>query len=228
MAKSRHPPEGKSSPVFGNSIAARNEIKANRIFLHVGCGHKRKDQTTAGFDTPEWDELRFDIDESVSPDIVGSIADMSAVASASVDAIFSSHNIEHLYLHEVAKALGEFRRVLKPEGFLVITCPDLQSICALVAEDKLADPAYLSPAGPITPLDILYGHRMMIASGNVYMAHRSGFTRKLLAAALQAVGFRSISATRRPYPFFDLWMIAKLEAVDGEALANLAAEHLPK
>ena len=30
-------------------------------FLHVGCGHKRKDRTTAGFS--DWNELRFDIDE---------------------------------------------------------------------------------------------------------------------------------------------------------------------
>ena len=30
--------------------------------LHVGCGPKRKDQTTRGFNTPQWDELRLDID----------------------------------------------------------------------------------------------------------------------------------------------------------------------
>jgi hypothetical protein len=51
-------------------------------------------------------------------------------------------------------ALQEFLRVPKPEGFAVITCPDLQSVCALVAEDKLTDAAYDSPAGPIAPLDI--------------------------------------------------------------------------
>jgi predicted SAM-dependent methyltransferase len=88
---------------------------------------------------------------------------MSAVASGSVDAIFSSHNIEHVYPHEVPQALGEFLRVLSDDGFAVITCPDLQSVCALVAEDKLLEPAYTAPAGPITPLDILYGHRPPMA-----------------------------------------------------------------
>jgi hypothetical protein len=30
----------------------------------VGCGAKRKDLTTQGFNTPDWTELRFDIDAS--------------------------------------------------------------------------------------------------------------------------------------------------------------------
>ena len=45
-------------------------------FLHVGCGPKRKDQTTRGFNTPEWAEIRLDIDASVSPDVVGTMTDM--------------------------------------------------------------------------------------------------------------------------------------------------------
>jgi predicted SAM-dependent methyltransferase len=150
-----------------------------KTFLHVGCGPKRKEQTTAGF--ADWSELRFDIDESVQPDLVGTMTDMSSVSSESVDAVFSSHNIEHLYPHEVPVALSEFLRVLKPDGFAVITCPDLQAVCALVAEDKLTEPAYTSPAGPITPLDILYGHRPPMARGNLYMAHRCGFTEKVLS-----------------------------------------------
>src|SRR5947209_1666250 len=69
-------------------------------FLHVGCGPKRKSGTTRGFQRDEWTELRLDIDPSVKPDIIGTITDLSAVADASVDALYSSHNIEHLYPHE--------------------------------------------------------------------------------------------------------------------------------
>ena len=75
-----------------------------KTFLHVGCGPKHKDQTTRGFNTPDWTELRLDIDKNVNHDIVGTMLDMSAVADASVDAVFSSHNIEHLYPHEVPLA----------------------------------------------------------------------------------------------------------------------------
>ena len=79
-----------------------------KTFLHVGCGPKHKDRTTRGFNTNHWKELRFDIDEAVQPDLVGTMTDMSSVASGSVDAVFSSHNIEHLYPHDVPVALAEF------------------------------------------------------------------------------------------------------------------------
>jgi predicted SAM-dependent methyltransferase len=194
-----------------------------KTFLHVGCGPKRKDRTTAGF--ADWSELRFDIDESVQPDLVGTMTDMSSVSSESVDAVFSSHNIEHLYPHGVPVALSEFLRVLKPDGFAVITCPDLQAVCALVAEDKLTDPAYTSPAGPIAPLDILYGHRPQMAMGNLYMAHRCGFTKKVLTATLQASGFQSVASMSRGHPYFDLWALTTKAALNEEELLSLAKNH---
>lgn len=199
-----------------------------RTFLHVGCGPKRKDRTTAGFNTPEWHEQRLDIDENVTPDIVGTMTDMSAVSDASMDAIYSSHNIEHLYPHEVPIALAEFKRVLRPDGFVVITCPDLQSVCALVAQDKLTEPAYTSPAGPIAPLDILYGHRPAMAQGNLYMAHRCGFTRKVLTGTLQAAGFAMVAAVRRDHPFYDLWALASVQPMEEAELRRLAFAHFPK
>jgi len=196
--------------------------------LHVGCGPKRRAQTTRGFDKPDWTEIRLDIDSSVEPDVIGTMTDLSSVATASMDAVYSSHNIEHLYAHEVALALEEFMRVLTPEGFLVLTCPDLQSVCALVAQDKLTDAAYTSPAGPIAPFDILYGHRPQIADGNYFMAHRSGFTQKTLVGTLRHHGFASVASMARPFePYFDLWALAsKSERAETEFRA-LAAEHFP-
>jgi ubiquinone/menaquinone biosynthesis C-methylase UbiE len=196
-------------------------------FLHIGCGPKRKAQTTPGFNTDDWTELRLDIDESVNPDITGTMTDMAAVEDQSVDAIFSSHNIEHLYPHEVPVALREFLRVLKPDGFLVVTCPDLQSVCKLVAEDKLTEPAYTAPAGPIAPIDILYGHRPPMARGNLYMAHRCGFTQKVLVVTLQASGFKAVASRVRPTAF-DLWAIASKSERSEEAMGALALAHFPQ
>lgn len=195
----------------------------SRSFLHVGCGPKRKNQTTSGF--AEWNEIRFDIDESVRPDLVGTMTDMSSVSSESVDAIFSSHNIEHLYPHEVPVALSEFLRVLKSDGFAIITCPDLKSVSELIAQDKLTEPAYTSPAGPIAPLDILYGLRTSMAKGNLYMAHRCGFTQKVLTSTLHSAGFRSVCAATRGAPYFDIWACATVEQVDETTLRTLAAAH---
>ena len=134
-------------------------------------------------------------------------------ADGRCDALFSSHNIEHLYAHEVPLALREFRRVLKPEGFVVITCPDLQSICAEVAEDRLTQTAYQSPAGPIAPIDMLYGLRSALARGNLYMAHRSGFTLKVLVATLR---------DRHPFLGTVPFVVARNQAIarEGEPLRD--------
>ena len=198
-----------------------------QTFLHVGCGHNRKDQTTSGFAKENWKELRFDINESVEPDYVGTMTDMSAVETSSMDALYSSHNIEHVYAHEVPKALAEFKRVLRPDGFVIITCPDIQAICALVAEGKLTEQAYSSPAGPITPHDILYGHGASIAEGDLFMAHRCGFTQEVLTKALEVSGFVSMGTAKRAGPCFDLWAVACPVKTSEESLRELAKDHFP-
>ena len=96
---------------------------------------------------------------AADPDLTDTMTAMPEVPAASVDAIFSSHNIEHLEAHEVPIALAEFRRVLRPGGFVLITCPDLKAIAARVLSHGLTQPAYISPAGPISPIDRLFGLR---------------------------------------------------------------------
>jgi SAM-dependent methyltransferase len=193
-------------------------------FLHVGCGQNNKTKNTIGFNTPDWEEIRLDINPDVQPDIIGTMTDMKAVAEASVDTIFSSHNLEHLYPHEVPIALAEFLRVLKPNGIAVITCPDLQPVCALVASNQLTQPAYQSAAGPITPLDILYGHRASLEQGNLYMAHRCGFTRDVLNGTLKSAGFASVVTLARPQ-FFDLWVFASKASLNPQQLINIVSAH---
>jgi SAM-dependent methyltransferase len=131
---------------------------------------------------------------------------MDAVASGSVDAVWSSHNLEHLYAHEVPLALAEFYRVLKPAGFALITLPDLQSVARLIVEDKLEETAYQSAAGPIAAIDMMYGHRGYIARGNQHMGHRTGFTARTLGDALVRVGFARAEVKRGNA--YDIWALA--------------------
>jgi SAM-dependent methyltransferase len=182
-----------------------------RTVLHVGCGAANPAKLPGEFfPAGEWRELRLDIDPGVAPDIIASITEMGDVASASVDAVWSSHNVEHLYPHEVPLAFAEFRRVLKPGGFVLITLPDLQQVAELVAQDRLGDPAYMSPMGPITPLDMLYGHNASLAQGNGFMGHRTGFTARTLEAALRGAGFPLVRVVRDGK--FALWATAWLTA----------------
>lgn len=198
-----------------------------KTFLHVGCGPATKEQTTKGFNTDDWSEVRVDTDERVTPDIVASMTDMREVKTGSMDAVFSSHSLEHLYPHEVPEALQEFRRVLRPDGFLVLTCPDLQGLGRFLADDKLEDAAYASPAGEISPLDMLYGLGTSLAKGDFGMAHRTGFTRKTLSAKLKAAGFKSIMAARRTSVPFDLWVVASVQEISEGQMRELAASHFP-
>ena len=197
-----------------------------KTLLHVGCGPKRIDQTTRAFNDGSWREMRLDINPDVQPDVIGSMTDLSSVATGSVQAVFSSHNIEHLYPHEVPLALAEFHRVLDEGGHVVITCPDLKSICQLVADDRLDEPAYQSPAGPITPLDVLYGHRASMSHGNLYMAHRCGFTETVLRKVLAASGFAQIATRARPQ-HFDLWALACKDRRPEDDVRALAVQHFP-
>lgn len=195
-------------------------------FLHVGCGRLTKANTTAGFNNDGWQEVRLDIDPDCAPDLVGTIVDMSGIADASFDAIFSSHNIEHVYPHEVPRVITEFLRVLNDEGFAVVTCPDLQAVCEAVAKDKLLEPLYVSPIGPIAPIDILFGHRASVSAGKQYMAHKCGFTYSVLSHLFIAGGFSKVFGGRRP-DMFDLWFVAFKRPKPEPEMKALALSHLP-
>ncbi|MBQ7457095.1 MAG: class I SAM-dependent methyltransferase [Desulfovibrio sp.] len=199
----------------------------HKTFLHVGAGPNHKDRTTRAFAEPSWHEIRLDIDPESNPDILGDMRNMEGVATSSMDAVYSSHNIEHCYAHDVPKALREFLRVLKPEGFLVITCPDLQSVCQLIAQGKLLEACYQAPCGDIAPIDILYGHRASLARGNTFMAHKCGFTKDALVLTLQEVGFAQVASMRREAPFFDLFALATKTVWPKDVLEQTARAHFP-
>ena len=170
-----------------------------KIVLNVGCGYSARQGLHPAFQGAEWRELRLDIDPSVNPDIVCSMTDMNPVGNGSIDAIWSSHNLEHLNRHEVPVALSEFLRVLRPGGQMLLTLPDLQRVAELVASDALEDEAYLSPSGPITPLDMIFGHTPSLARGNQHMAHKTGFTARTLRQLLVDAGFTGVTLQREGY-----------------------------
>jgi hypothetical protein len=178
-------------------------LAPTKVVLHVGCGPRRPESLHPAFQTPEWRELRLDIDPAVQPDIIASLTDMSPVGSDSVDAIWSSHNLEHLYAHEVPMALREFYRVIKPGGVVLITLPDLQQVAAVVARGRLEETLLMAPAGPIAAIDVLYGYRPFLAEGNHFQAHKTGFVAQTLGQKLWDAGFRNVQV--QPDPNCNLW-----------------------
>jgi ubiquinone/menaquinone biosynthesis C-methylase UbiE len=179
---------------------------ARKRVLHVGCGAHTLEKLHAAFRGEDWLEVRLDINPATQPDIVASITDMACVEDASYEALYSSHNLEHLHPHELPLALAEFKRVLKPYGFALITVPDLQQVARYIAMDKAEETILMTNKGPITPLDVLYGFRPFLAGGNVFMAHNYGFTVSTLRTALDAAGFASVTVERDGE--FNLWATA--------------------
>jgi len=194
-----------------------------KTFLHVGCGHLNK-SNCVGFENDNWKEIRLDIDKNVNPDIVGTLTDMKSVETGSVDAVYSSHNIEHIFPHEVPIALREFYRVLKEDGIVVITCPDLQSAGEALTQDKLFETLYESPMGPVTAFDVLFGHRKTTTDGNVFMIHKGGFTYSTLDMAFYKAGFKARCGKRIA---FALYLVAFKQKKSEEEIKKIALQFIP-
>jgi len=187
--------------------------------LNAGSG-PAAGATHPGFDRSIWKEVRIDIDPRNGPDVVGSISDMRAVVEdESFDAVWSSHCIEHLHDHEVLPALREFRRILNNDGFAIISCPNLDAIAKLVVSEDIESVAYMSPAGPIRLLDMIFGHSRSIETGHVYMAHKTGFTADRLGRLAVNAGFTEARVLEGEN--LDLWAALMMPRAEAPALAAL-------
>jgi len=192
-----------------------------KTLLNVGCGHSNMSMLN-GFSPKTWKEIRLDIDESVKPDIVGSLTDMNLVETGSIDAIYSAYNLDHIYAHEITLALKEFYRVLNEDGIAIVRCADIQTICEVIAQDKLLEPLYESPIGPIYPIDLIYGNRKQIASGKKYMAKKIGFTYSALNQTFREAGFQARYGGRMPANGGELSLVAFKQKKSEEEIKTIA------
>ena len=196
-----------------------------KTLLHVGSGPQDKSDLK-GFNNDDWSEIRLDIDKDVKPNIVGSLTDLSLVETASVDAIYSAFNIDHIYPHEVPIALKEFYRVLNDDGIVVITCPDMQGVCEAIAQDKLLDVLYESSSGPISPIHVLFGNRREVSAGNEYMAKKGGFTYSELDRVFFEEGFKTRVGGRRE-EIYELFLVAFKQEKSNEQIQKIAIPFIP-
>ena len=215
-----------SSPPYRQVRAASDQPAphACALWVNVGSGRAGSGLRPPGMRSPEWKELRLDADPAVEPDIVAAADDLRAIEEASVDAVFSSHCIEHLYLDQALPALREWKRVLRDSGFLLLVCPDLQAAAEMIAQDRLLDEAY---AG-ITPFDIVFSHQGLVAQGRAaghhWMEHRSGYTLSVLSNLVSQAGFKGYAGLR-VRPRFEIWLIATVSARSNDELRQLARQH---
>ena len=196
-----------------NETPTVQQDKHRKLLVNLGSGPKGSTWLPAVFSN--WRELRVDVDAKVSPDILADITDLSAIESGSVDAVWSAHCLEHLYLHQVGQAVMEAYRILTDDGFFCMIVPDLQMIADYIGTDRLHEVVYQSPAGPVTAHDMIYGFGLALAQGSPAMAHRCGFTPTLLLQKLQEAPFAEIVLRRWVHQ--ELFAVASKRASAGEA-----------
>jgi predicted SAM-dependent methyltransferase len=136
-----------------------------------------------GGDIPHPDWKIFDIEMRPEVDYIGDAADLSQFEDESIDEIYASHVLEHFNYHlnnELILTLKEWHRVLKPNGKLMISVPDLSILCAL----------YLTPE---LSVDDRFRLMRAIFGGqiNQYDIHKVGFDEGILAVCIGNVGFSS-------------------------------------
>lgn len=95
-----------------------------------------------------------------------------------VDYIFTSHFIEHLYKNDAINLLENFYRVLKPNGKVRISIPDLEYAVSLYKLGKKYE---------------MLNNYFFIEDDSFYARHKYMYDFEMLSAILKKIGYRSIS-----------------------------------
>jgi hypothetical protein len=165
--------------------------------LNVGGGSRDLPERYAG-----WQQDLLDIDPANKPDILCDVRrlppDFVERSVGSYDAIYCSHVIEHLYQHELTAVLKSFIPLLTSDGVVEIFAPNLTHAMKsmLSANLDLNDVWYRTEAGlPVTFHDVFYGWSAAMQQGNLYFAHKCGFTALSLGVLLQSAGYARVVVT---------------------------------
>ena len=130
---------------------------------------------------PEW-EIFNALDLPVA-DHLGNANDLSCFADNTFESVYASHVLEHFdYNGEVQKVLREWARVLKPNGKLYISVPDMEVLSRLYLDQNQFDSQQR------------FGLMRMMFGGHVdqYDYHLVGFNLELLRDLLVEAGFQEL------------------------------------
>lgn len=116
-------------------------------------------------------------------------------ASASVDTVYSSHMLEHIYLDQAEQLIREFYRVLRPDGLCRLALPDGEALARRFIAELDAGVAHAS----LQYNQHLHGHPLTqprgverYLSGFIGAVHRWQPTPQLVESMLTAGGFQGV------------------------------------
>jgi hypothetical protein len=176
---------------FGDQTISNPDIykTSDKIVLNIGCGKTPLNEFTKCFDG--WKEVRIDAFENETADVISSIVDFEGIPDSCADAVWASHVVEHNYWHELPKIFSNMMRVLKDDGFAIVKVPNLATIAGAIHGNILTT-IYDTSVGPVTAMDMIYGHRGLVEAMGEGMAHKTGFTKSSMEAVLESLGIKAI------------------------------------
>jgi predicted SAM-dependent methyltransferase len=120
----------------------------------------------------------FNIEAGPEVDYVGNLKDLSQFPTASIDTIYASHCLEHISYLDLKGALKEWNRVLKPGAPVMISVPDLETLCQLFLKPSL----YIGDRFRV--MQAMFGGHL-----NQYDYHCVGLNLDFLGGYLLSAGF---------------------------------------
>ena len=123
---------------------------------------------------------RLDSDESLNPDLLGTMQKIPA-EDESYERVLASHVLEHLPFMDVLDALKEVCRVLVKGGEFHLMVPSLEWAAREILSETMS----------LVTILHLYGTQT-----NEHQRHRTGFTMLMLRELLPLAGF-SVAASQR-------------------------------
>jgi SAM-dependent methyltransferase len=116
---------------------------------------------------------------AVEFDSDGSIRNPLPLKDGCADELHAMHIIEHVFAWEAPALVGEWYRLLKPGGLLVVECPDIEHAARNLLAG-LSDQMWLWP---------LYGDG---GTKDPFMMHKNGFTPSKMKWLLSSCGLSNV------------------------------------
>lgn len=161
-------------PLRNDNLPSSIDIEtSDGLKLNVGCGRVKK----AGY-------LNVDIDPSVKPDLILNISSILPFKDEKFQVIEAYHIIEHIFPWLIQDLLKDFFRVLKPQGRLIIECPNIEAACTWLVGNMQY--GWNSQMG----MWALYGDPN---PENPFHMHKWGYTPLTLSDILRQAGFTNIT-----------------------------------
>ena len=115
-------PGTEDAPLYLNRYGI--DALLNRRFYNIGAAWNRHSCWTNVDHPSSW----YAADQADNLDLPWDISTLAPieVQTGTAEAVYSSHTVEHLLDEHVEHMLREAYRILKPSGFLRITCPNIE------------------------------------------------------------------------------------------------------